>query len=209
VENKRHKKLQSLLAKLQSGKDVQNRDLRTWLGQGGYARYEAAWQEQLELRKELEMKPDAVTEYEKRFRDARFLENKANGYAARGNMQQARKFRADSEVAYERLLEFFQEQLHADPWLRDWFDRFPENDPETAPSLIAECMPHVVSSRSANCGKTHHRTHALKSKHDVKIDAVEQALAEYEVQQVDTLNGLEKTGKLRAFLDALERDRGT
>jgi hypothetical protein len=105
------------------------------------------------------------------------------------------------------LLEFFQEQLHADPWLREWFDRFPENDPETAPSLIAECMPHVVTSRSTNCGRSHHRTHSLKTKRDVKIDAVSAALAECEPTQEHEGATQDGTGKLRKFLDKLERDQ--
>jgi hypothetical protein len=207
VKNIRQEKLEKILQRLRTGRDVQNRDLRTWLGEAGFAAFEAAWHEQLELRKELEEKPDAVTDYERRFRDARLLENRANGHAARGNMQQARKLRAASEVAYERLLEFFQEQLHADPWLREWFDRFPENDPETAPSLIAECMPHVVTSRSTNCGRSHHRTHSLKTKRDVKIDAVSAALAECEPTQEHEGATQDGTGKLRKFLDKLERDQ--
>lgn len=180
-ENARRKaKLEALLAKLNAGSDVQNRDLRTWLGEAGFAAYEAAWREQLDLRAELATKPDAVQEYERRFRDARLLENRAEGYAARGNSEQARRFRAKSEAAYERLLEYVQEQVRADPDLRSWFDRIPETDPENAPGLTAECMPHAVSSRSLNREKDHHRTHALKSKHDVKIAAVEGALQQYE-----------------------------
>lgn len=202
----RKTKLEALLKRLSAGRDVQNRDLRTWLGPERYEAYEATWQEQLELRKELEAKPEAVTEYERRFRDARFLENKANGYSARGNMKQARKFRAASEVAYERLLEFLQEQLHADPWLHEWFDRLLENDPETAPSLIAECMPHVVSSRSLNRGKTHHRIHALRSKHDVKVAAVEAALAEYESVTVEPSSYAQTKLQLESFLKLHEKD---
>lgn len=179
-QDRRRAKLCKLLERLRAGNDVQNRDLRTWLGEAGFAAYEAAWQEQLELRAELATKPDAVQEYERRFRDARLLENRAEGYAARGNSEQARRFRAKSEAAYERLLEYVQEQVRADPDLRSWFDRIPETDPENAPGLTAECMPHAVSSRSLNREKDHHRTHALKSKHDVKIAAVEGALQEYE-----------------------------
>lgn len=206
MKNKRHEKLRSLLVRLQSGNDVQNRDLRTWLGQEGYARYEAAWQEQLELRKELETKPDAITEYERRFRDARFLENKANGYASRGNTEQARKFRAASEAAYERLLEFVQERLHADPWLQQWFDRMPETDPENAPGLTAECMPHVVSSRSTNRSAAHHRSHALKSKHAVKIASIEAALADYEPDAEQGSTTEQQQALLKHFLTLHEND---
>lgn len=206
MENKRHEKLKAMLTRLQAGRDVQNRDMKTWLGRAEYAAYEAAWQEQLKLRDELASKPEAVKQYEVRFRDARLLENRADGYATKGNLRQARAFRAKSEAAYERLLEFVQELVQADASLHEWFDRIPDTDAENAPSLIAECMPHVVSSRSLNRTIAHHRSHSLKSKRDVKREALEAALGEYQDKQVVTENTDRDLTLLSDFLNMTEED---
>ena len=202
VQGKRQEKLRKLLARLQAGSDVQNRDLRTWLGQVEYARYEAAWQEQLELRRELDTKPDAVKQYEARFRDARFLENRADGYAAQGNMQQAHKFRAESEKAYERLIEHYAEAIYADMSLHEWFDRYLDLGAESAPSLVAECMPQVVSSRSAHKATGHHLTEQKKTKKEVKIEAVDAALASYDDEFAQSLDVSKQSAFVQKLLKA-------
>ena len=206
LDNKlrRRLRLEFLLERLRAGHDVQSRDLKTWLGQAAFAEYEAAWQEQLKLRDELASKPEAVRQYEVRFRDARLLENRADGYAAKGNLRQARAFRAKSEAAYERLLEFVQELVQADASLHEWFDRIPDVDAENAPSLIAECMPHVVSSRSLNRTIAHHRSRSLKSKREIKREALEAALGEYQDKQVVTENTDRDLTLLSDFLNMTE-----
>lgn len=206
MEKKRQAKLSKMLARLQAGHVVQNRDLKTWLGHAGFAAYEAAWREQLKLRDELASKPEAVKQYEVRFRDARLLENRADGYATRGNFKQARAFRAKSEAAYERLLEFVQEQVQADASLREWFDRIPETDAESAPNLIAECMPQVVSSRSLHRTSAHHRSSALKSKRDIKREALEAALEVYQDMHAKAESAETDLALLSDFLNTTEGD---
>jgi len=200
--DKRRIKLMELLGHLKAGRDVQTRSLRTWLGLGEFARYEAAWQEQKELRNELAAKPDLVEQYEKRFRHARFLESRANGYAAQGNMQQAHKFRAESEKAYERLIEHYVEAISADMSLHEWFDRHLDLSAVSAPSLVAGCMPQVVTSRSAHKATGHHLTEQKKTKKAVKIEAVEAALASYDDKFAQSLNESKHSAFVQKLLTA-------
>ena len=51
-------KLGGIVKKLRRGENVQNRQVQTWLSEGEYMQIDSAWQDQLELRKELKDKPD-------------------------------------------------------------------------------------------------------------------------------------------------------
>jgi hypothetical protein len=56
------------LEKLRRGKIVQNRQLRTLLGEDGYARFLDDWQDQQAVRQTLAAKPDEIIEYERRLK---------------------------------------------------------------------------------------------------------------------------------------------
>ena len=58
--------------KLKRGKNVQNRQLQTWLSEDEYSQIEAEWQKQLELRSELKDKPRDLKRYEKSCEKLRF-----------------------------------------------------------------------------------------------------------------------------------------
>jgi hypothetical protein len=51
---------------------VQNRQLQSWLNEDKYAQIVAAWQEQLELHKELKDKPNDLKRYEEKLKQATF-----------------------------------------------------------------------------------------------------------------------------------------
>lgn len=168
-------KLQSFIDKLKAGKTVQNRDLATWLGAEWVAGLEQAWTEQMERRQEVAEKPDVLLEYEALFKKARFLENKADGYSRAGNRKQTQIFRAQSETAYEILLERYQELIAADYSLHTWFDRMPDFTAGSEPSLCAEAMPHVRTSRSLSNTSSGHGF--VETKRAQKLRFLEQELA--------------------------------
>ena len=76
-ETKRLSKLEEIADKLRSGKNVQNRQLQTWLSEDEYAQIEAEWQEQLALRSELKDKPSELKRYEEKLKQATFNYNSA------------------------------------------------------------------------------------------------------------------------------------
>ena len=77
-EEKRLAKLEAISEKLQRGENVQNRQLQTWLSEEEYVQLENEWQEQLELRSELNDKPNDLKRYEEKLREATFNYNRAD-----------------------------------------------------------------------------------------------------------------------------------
>lgn len=117
-------------------------------------------------------------------------------------MQQAHKFRAESEKAYERLIEHYVEAISADMSLHEWFDRHLDLSAVSAPSLVAECMPQVVTSRSAHKATGHHLTEQKKTKKAVKIEAVEAALASDDDEFAQSLNESKQSAFVKKLLKA-------
>ena len=102
-ERKRLNKLEVIADKLRRGENVQNRQLQTWLSEAEYAQLEAEWQEQLELRSELEDKPFELKRYEKKLQDATFQYNRAEGYSNKHKHTIAKKFYDKSESLCESV----------------------------------------------------------------------------------------------------------
>lgn len=174
---KRRAKLTALLERLQAGQHVQNRDLQTWLTAAEWASYESDLATRKELRADVERKPDAVREYEKRLAAAHFAHSRAEGYSARGKHDLARKFYSRTDTLCERAMEHLQEIIQADGGLRVWFDRDTSWTADSEAGADIELLPRVVTSRSLN-NRGGGILRQLRSKRDVKIWAVEQALAE-------------------------------
>lgn len=188
---KRALKLQSLLKRLKQGKNVQNRDLQTWLGADGYAHYEQEWAAQKELRDDLGNKPDAIIEYERRLKKANFTYNRAERYSQQGNHVTAKKLFGRADTEYEHLLERLQEIVAADPSLAVWFDRDTSWTWDGENNIEPECVPQVVTSKSPLNRTPNGGLHAAKmSNRDVKIAVIEHELAQ--------LEGGDKTEELRA-----------
>ena len=87
-----------------------------------------------------------------------------------------------SEVLAEGLIEFLHEFLQTDQGLQIWFDRLPD---ENNRGLTPASLPQAINSRSrfnqgGCCG------YIKKSKREVKIDAVEEA--------IDALDAIDNPG---------------
>jgi tetratricopeptide (TPR) repeat protein len=173
VEAKRLAKLEAIAEKLKRGENVQNRLLRTWLGEDEYEQLEYEWQEQLELRGELKDKPSELKRYEEKLKQATFNYNRAEGYSSKGKHNTAKKFYDKSESLCEDALEILQEILHSDSTLRVWFDR--DISFEIGGDLSADIvsLPRLVTSRSHEKLSDDSR---LTSKQSVKLAVVERAI---------------------------------
>jgi len=172
-EAKRFAKLESIADKLKRGENVQNRLLRTWLGEDEYKQLEYEWQEQLELRGELKDKPSELKRYEEKLKQATFSYNRAEGYSSKGKHFTAKKFYDKSESLCEDALDILQEILHSDSSLRVWFDR--DICFEVGGDLSADIvsLPRLVTSRSHEKLSDDSR---LTSKQSVKLAVVERAM---------------------------------
>lgn len=194
---KRVRKLRGLLTRLRQGKNVQNRDLQTWLGAEWYRRYEEAWAAQRTLRGELGNKPDAIIEYEARLKRANFTYNRAERYSQQGKHVTAKKLFGRADTEYEHLLERLQEIVAADPSLAVWFDRDTSWTWDGENNIEPECVPQVVTSKSPLNRTPNVGLHTAKmSNRAVKIMVIEQALAGLE-QDADAGALLAKRRKLK------------
>jgi tetratricopeptide (TPR) repeat protein len=202
--DKREAKLREFLAKLEAGQHVQNRDLVTWLGADWVGAISGAWAQQQELRQTFSEKPDAIFDYEELFRAARMLENRANVNKPSGKSQRQLALHEKAEVAYERLLERLQELLESDPSLCEWFDRVPDFTPGNSPSLCAEAMPQVRTSRSVNNMSSGNSM--LASKRQVKISVLHDALQEIETARNPVTTVEKSSNRLERFLKNLDAD---
>ena len=95
-------------------KNVQNRQLQTWLREDEWEQLEYEWKEQLELRSELKDKLSELKRYEEKPLEASFYYNRAEGYSSKGKHNTAKSFYNKSESLCEDALEILQEILHYD-----------------------------------------------------------------------------------------------
>lgn len=203
VASEKRAKLAVLLDRLKQGKNVQNRDLKTWLGAELYANFESMQRGQAELREELATKPAEIVEYERRLKAALFSDNKAEGYSTRGKAKAAAKARHKAEVLFEHALEYLQELVEADPALQMWFDRATDWTIDGEVSACAASMPRVVTSKSAD-NRGGGITSRKQSVREMKIYAIEIALAQMAADE--TVNGeMSAEAKRAAMLKLLGR----
>lgn len=174
-EKERADKLRELIAKLKRGEHVQNRTLQTWLWPAEYAMLASDWNEQKNIRNELNDKPTEVREYEERLKKALFTYNKAEGLSTRKKHTAAKKLFGRADRQFEQLLEYLQEIIEAEPSLGTWFDRDTDWTADSQISLDTVGIPRVITSRSAN-NQTGNKPHNKLSKAQVKIQVLENAL---------------------------------
>lgn len=177
---RRRRRLEELLKRLQQNKHVTPRDLKYALTSEQFQNFQSQWDSQKEIRSQFKDKPDSIKEYEAFLKRALFLDNRAEHASLKRGQKKlnnagkttAVNLREQSETAFERALEHLDEIITADPGLCIWFDREVIFAMGHSPTLDAPSMPRVVTSRSLeNSG-----TNMMVKKRQLKIDTVEDAL---------------------------------
>ena len=201
TEQNRLAKLNGMLDELRCGENVQNRRLATWLTEVEYGGFESDWESQLQIREELNDKPDELKRYEDKLKKAIFNYSRAEGYSTKGKHSTAKKFYNSSESHCEGALEILQEIVAADVSLHMWFDRGLDFGHGSLVDAQLGNLPRVVTSRSLDRQTTDGR---LMSKREVKIAAVEWAIsALLAVEPVDKEERKEQaSAKLREFIQS-------
>ena len=173
AEQNRLAKLNLMLNELRRGKNVQNRQLQTWLSEDEYAQVDIEWQEQLEIREELKDKPDELERYEEKLKQATFYYNRAEGYSSKGKNSTAKTFYSTSESLCEDALEMLQDILHYNGYLRIWFDRDISFEAGSDLSADIVSLPRLITSRSNEKLRDDSR---ITGKQSVKLTVVERAI---------------------------------
>jgi hypothetical protein len=179
----RLRKLHEIAQQLKSGKAVQNRMLKTWLGDEAYENYEADWLEQQQIRNELTEKPEAVKKYEELLGKGNFYNNRS--LAAETRSQAAHSTLDDKATdCYERALEHLQESILEDSSLRVWFDRELDFTEGSDLDASADGMPQVVTSRSER-NKGGGFLLSKQTKRETKLAAVETEIRKLRIDAGD------------------------
>ena len=197
-EQQRLAKLEGLLDRLIREKNVQNRQLATWMTDDEYESYESEWESQKKIREELKEKPNELKRYEDKLKQAIFNYSRAEGYSTKGNHITAKKFHNKSESFCEEALEILQELVHSDASIQQWFDRALDFDAGGDLGLTPVAMPRVITSRSLDKQSADMR---VMSKREVKISIVEMAISRLRNAASKDTNEQDKN-KLAEFFNA-------
>ena len=201
TEQNRLAKLNAMLDELSRGANVQNRRLATWLTEVEYEGFESDWESQLQIREELNDKPDEFKRYEDKLKKAIFNYSRAEGYSTKRKHSTAKKFYNSSKSLCEDALEILKEIVDADASLHMWFDRGLDFGHGSLVDASLGNLPRLVTSRSLDRQTSGNR---LMSKREVKIVAVEMAIsALLAVEPVDEEERKEQdSAKLKEFLQS-------
>ena len=174
-QEKRLEKLEGILANLRRGKNVQNRQLKTWLTEEEYIGFEQEWVDQKALREERKNKPQETSDYEQLVHKAVFAENRAIAFSSEGKKVGAKALSTEAESLFEQAIEYLHEILTSNPSLQIWIDRNVDFTPGNEPSLDSVGIPRVVTTRSME--KVGDGLFGAEMKKiDVKIEVVERAI---------------------------------
>ena len=166
-------KLETISDKLKRGKNVQNRQLQTWLSADEYEQIAAEWDTQKLFREELKDKPSELTRYEDKLKEAIIMRNRSDAYHRKGKKTAAYKLDSKCESLCEDALEILQEIVAADASLQIWFDRNLDFGHGSLIDASLGNLPRLVTSRSIEKLSNDSR---LVKKIDVKISVVEGAM---------------------------------
>ena len=172
-EAKRLAKLDAIADKLKRGKNVQNRQLQTWLNTDEYEQIAAEWDTQKLFREELKDKPSELKRYEDKLKEAIMMRNRSDAYHRKGKKSAAYKLDGKCESLCEDALEILQEIVAADASLQIWFDRHVDFGQGSLIDASLGNLPRLVTSRSIEKLSDDSR---LVKKIDVKISVVERAI---------------------------------
>ena len=173
-------RLKELIARLNGGQEVALRDFTIATNLQHRKAFKTLWQEQIEIRRQLKNKPKAITEYEKKLKMALLANGRYEALDSRKASSKQRKMGVKAEGLFEGAIECLSELLAEDENYRQWFDRDIVFGAYGNIDINPEQMPRVITSKSFdNLSKDGARNNfGLKTKDELKIKILEQALAE-------------------------------
>jgi len=185
-DKKRLGKLKEILATLESGQDVANRTLKTWMSDD-FDCIAMRWDYYQQMKEEFQDKPGEIKQYDLYLKKALFAYN--------------RKAYIVAERKFEIALEYLQEIVARDKDLIAWFDRDTEWCVENNIGPDPLQMPRVVTSRSLD--NLHLKNRPKKI--DVKIGCVESAIDVLENPIPEMTEA--QTKKLKRLLNNIKNKR--
>ena len=205
-------RIRELAARLEKGEDVQARDLKIVLTAEQYDEYQRRWQEQLDHRNA--KKPTDVSQYESLLQEALLAYAKFDRYSGKGSSrsnlivnrsQRAEVLQNTADRLFKEALEFLIDSVSRDPSIAAWFDRRLDFRPDSDLSIDPVGMPRVITSRSADNLSSRKASFGLKSKRELKLEILREALEPLASKAMDG-EVKEKGERLRAMAGRFGRD---
>jgi len=180
LSEKKRAKLNELKRKLLDGQHVQNRQLKTWLGDDALKEMEDDWESQKSIRDDLASPPAQIEEYKKRLQKLTLTYSRADHYSHQKRSTTATKMFYKSEEEAVKLIEFLHEILQTNSGLQMWFDRSADEDDS---GFTPESLPQVITSRSRfNQGGG--LAMAKQNKQEIKIASIERAIDDIDMHEL-------------------------
>jgi hypothetical protein len=192
--------LATLIAGIDSGKDVSRRRLFRAIGSTALAKMERAWRTEVQSRG---YKPLEITEYARRLGIALRKYGKADLHSVRGSVKAGRLFEV-AESDFENALEYLTEMLRWKPDLRMWIDRDVGGNSHI--EFHPAAMPYPIWSKSNYARKAMLPKRRIR---DFKREALEEALEKLErraKQQAEPVPNLTTVVRSRSCSRVKDRD---
>ena len=211
----RKQRIETLIARLESGRDIQARDLKLVLTSEQLQEYKTLWAEQKQIRNE--PLPSGLARYQKMLHRALMWEGRAEQFGGRTvngpikgrvrRSQQQNKLNNKSDGLMEDAAEHLREELFANPSLHAWLDRSVECGSDGDIHIDIQDMPRVITSRSSSNAVRHEGLAVMGkvTKRECKLQILRTALAGMDGSNADA--GQKFAGELAAKLAALRRAR--
>jgi hypothetical protein len=122
---------------------------------------------------------------------------------SKGSPSKTKQFNR-TDTAYERVLEYLQEQVSIDPSLENWLDRTSDNGLDAfGTSIDFHGIPRVRTSRSKENQSVASVTGQLRTKRDIKIEVVDRAIEALTAEPTDSPDA-EQIVKLKDMINGLK-----
>jgi len=172
-EHKRLSKLEGIVDTLRRDKNVQNRQLQSWLDEDDYTQIEAEWEPQKNFREKLKNKLTELKRYEYKLKETIIMRNCSDTYHRKGKKYAAYKLDRKCESLCEDALKILQKIVTGDASLQSWFDRNLDFGHGSLIDASLGNLSRLVTSRSIEKLREDSR---LVKNIDVKISVVERAI---------------------------------
>ena len=179
-------RIKILIKRLEGGGDVTTSSMNRVLTPVQMKEFKTDWEDELSNRRA--QKPSQLKTYERMIGIGCLHYQKMERYSfTRDKNRLAKKFSNKAEDIFEKAIEYLVEQLQADSNLRMWIDREPDGS-----NLTPMGIPRVIGSSSFECLIKTKNPYPVITKKELKLRALELALADLTESSLETLDVTEE-----------------
>jgi len=172
--DKRIKRIQTLLDRLNNEAQVSTRELEAVLTQAEIIELHKSWSEEKAMGRI--KKPTEIVRYGELLKTACMYYGKMEHYSSgrKKNISLSKKFSNKADSAFEKAIEYIRDMVSTDRELAIWLDRNVFKEAGYSPAGV----PRVIGSKNFECLNKNKRPYRLMTKKQLKITFLEKKLEE-------------------------------